>query len=98
MRFPVLAAVLAALATAACDSGGAEGALTISGPAAEVERFVETQIGLHPGLTVAETTQPAPGQSRVTLAIAEPATREDVVEVSERAMAARLDVAFTSGG
>lgn len=98
MRIPVLTAVVAMLATAACNSRGVEAALTISGPAPEVERFVRTQTGLHPGLTVAETTRPTPGQSRVTLAIAEPATNEDLVQVSEQAMAARLSVAFTSGG
>ena len=98
MRIPVLAAVVAVLATAACDSRGPDATLTISGPASEVERFVQTQTSLHPGLTVAETTQPTPGQSRVTLAIAEPATSEDVTEVSEQAVTARLSVAFTSGG
>lgn len=98
MRFSILAPIIVLLGAAACSAGQDSSALTISGPAPEVERFVQTQTSLHPGLTVSETTTPAPGQSRVTLAVSSPATSEDVAEVSKQAITARLGVAFTSGG
>lgn len=98
MHFPARAAAICILALAGCTQPSPGSSLSVSGPTAEVERFVRTQVERRPGLSVAGTQQTAPGESRVTFAVAGPATSEDVAEVSKAAIAARLSVSFTSGG
>jgi flagellar basal body L-ring protein FlgH len=98
MRFPMLATAFCLVALAGCAETSSTSNLTVSGPSAEVERFARAQTDQHPGLSITETAETAPGQSRVVFEIAGPATSQDIVDVSERAMAARLSVSFSSAG
>lgn len=103
MRAPVFAALFLGLALASCGAGAPQPAeatttLTVRGPAAEVERFIEAQAALNPGLVATGTDVATAGQSEVTVTLPPSADGHDLTEMSKAAIEARLSVAVSSRG
>ena len=101
MRLPVLAALMAGLSIAGCGPGEPRPVvmhqtLTIRGPAAEVDRFIEALTRLHPGIVVAERTTLADDQSRVMVTLPPSTSGDLATDIAKAGMSARLSVGVSS--
>lgn len=87
MRVAFLVPVLGLLALTACENDRSNAVtMTFSGPTGDVARFIESQTGRNPAITVSEVRETDAERSAATLSL----PTEKVVDISRRAAEVRL--------
>ena len=96
---PAFLIAAGAVALAGCNvsysSTASQPSLTVRGPADQVSAFVETQTQCHPDLVMTRGSGGS-GQSRVTLALPDTVSGDELTAMSQQAIRARLSVEIKS--